>query len=228
MNRCQLNGLTEPSGARLMRLEIALVGLPINIADMTTEKLHVSGGGNSRGTGSVHIFSADDDAAIRKMLTLRQDCKGTFMEQFDEFLELRKEYVYSVPGFGAFIKKECVAEFVEKANGFNARLRELRHSVMNLLEKRYAQKSQEDNVFYHKFILRFNPRIRYGIFLLSREYASDKCFIRACANSAYRGEARCNKENIASWVTGTMPEDANESLPIRSFQFQGLEMGGVK
>ena len=68
-----------------MRLEIALVGMPINIADMTTEKLHTSIGRDSRGTGSVHIFSAEDDAAIRKMLKLPQECKGTFMEQFNEF-----------------------------------------------------------------------------------------------------------------------------------------------
>ena len=111
------------------------------------------------------------------------------------------DFVYSVPGFGAFIKKEDVAEFVEKADDFNARLRELRNSVMNLLEKRYAGRSGTDNVFYHKFILRFNPRIRYGIFLLSREYASNKYFIRVCANSAYKGESRYNKENIAPWVT---------------------------
>ena len=184
-----------------MRLEIALVGMPINIADMTTEKLHTSIGRDSRSTGSVHIFSADDDAAIRKMLKLPQECKGTFMEQFNEFLDLRKDYVYSVPGFGAFIKKEDVAEFVEKANGFNARLRELRIAVMKLLENRYAGRSEADNVFYHKFILRFNPRIRYGIFLLSREYVSDKYFIRACANSAYKGVTRLDKENLAPWVT---------------------------
>lgn len=201
MNQCKLYDLTEPSNARLMRLEIALVGMPINIADMTTEKLHTSVGRNSRGTGSVHIFSADDDAAIRKMLMLPQECEGTFMEQFNEFLDLRKDYVYSVPGFGAFIKKEDVAEFVEKANGFNARLRELRIAVMKLLENRYAGRSEADNVFYHKFILRFNPRIRYGIFLLSREYVSDKYFIRACANSAYKGVTRLDKENLAPWVT---------------------------
>ncbi len=47
----KLYDLTEPSNARLMRLEIALVGMPINIADMTTEKLHISGGGNSQRTG---------------------------------------------------------------------------------------------------------------------------------------------------------------------------------
>lgn len=201
MNQCKLYDLTEPSNARLMRLEIALVGMPINIADMTTEKLHTSVGRNSRGTGSVHIFSADDDAAIRKMLMLPQECEGTFMEQFNEFLDLRKDYVYSVPGFGSFIKKEDVAEFVEKANGFNARLRELRIAVMKLLENRYAGRSEADNVFYHKFILRFNPRIRYGIFLLSREYVSDKYFIRACANSAYKGVTRLDKEDLAPWVT---------------------------
>ena len=201
MNPCKLYDLTEPSNARLMRLEIALVGMPINIADMTTEKLHTSVGRDSRGTGSVHIFSADDDAAIRKMLKLPQECKGTFMEQFNEFLDLRKDYVYSVPGFGTFIKKEDVAEFVEKTNGFNARLRELRIAVMKLLENRYAGRSEADNVFYHKFILRFNPRIRYGIFLLSREYVSDKYFIRTCTSSAYKGVTRLDKENLAPWVT---------------------------
>ena len=207
MNHCQINGLTEPSDARLMRLEIALVGLPINIADMTTEKLHTLVDRNSRRTGSVHIFSADDDLAIRKMLMLPLECKGTFMDQFNEFLELRKAFVYSVPGFGAFIKKEDVVEFVEKTNGFNARLRALRNSVMGLLEKRYAGRAVEDNVFYHKFILRFNPRVRYGIFLLSREYVSDKYFIRACANSAYRGVSRYNKENLAPWIAGSSNEE---------------------
>ena len=206
MSHSRLYDLTEPSEAHLMRLEIALVGLPINIADMTTEKLHVSGGGNSRGTGSVHIFSADDDAAIRKMLMLPQECEGTFKDQFDEFLELRKGYVYSVPGFGTFIKKEDVAEFVEKTDGFNARLRELRNSVMNLLEARYAQKSQEDNIFYHQFILRFNPRVRYGIFMLTKGYVTDKYFIRACAKSAYKGVTRCNKENLSPWVIGADKE----------------------
>lgn len=201
MNQCKLYDLTEPSNARLMRLEIALVGMPINIADMTTEKLHTSVGRDSRGAGSVHIFSADDDAAIRKMLKLPQECKGTFIEQYNEFLELRKAFVYSVPGFGSFVKKEDVAEFVEKVNGFNVRLRELRNAVINLLEARYAQKSQEDNVFYHQFILRFNPRVRYGIFLLTKDYAADKYFIRACTNSAYKGVTRLNKENLAPWVT---------------------------
>ena len=123
------------------------------------------------------------------------------MEQFNEFLDLRKDYVYSVPGFGSFIKKEDVAEFVEKVNGFNVRLRELRNAVMNLLEARYAQKSQEDNVFYHQFILRFNPRVRYGIFLLTKEYAADKYFIRACAQSAYKGISRYNKENLVPWIS---------------------------
>ena len=202
----KLHSLIEPSNARLMRLEIALVGLPGNIADMTTEKLHTSVGSNSRGTGSIHIFSADDDAAIRKMLMLPQECDGTFLPQLNEFLDLRKDFVYSVPGYGSFIKKEDVAEFVEKTDDFNARLRDLRSSVMNLLEARYAQKSQEDNVFYHQFILRFNPRVRYGIFLLSREYVSDKYFIRACTNSAYKGVARINKENLAPWVTGADKE----------------------
>ena len=201
MECCKLHSLTEPSNARLMRLEIALVGLPGNIADMTTEKLHTSVSRDSRSTGSVHIFSSDDDAAIRKMLMLPQGCEGTFMDQYNEFLELRKAFVYSVPGFGSFIKKEDVAEFVEKVNGFNVRLRELRNAVMNLLEARYAQKSQEDNVFYHQFILRFNPRVRYGIFLLTKEYAADKYFIRACAQSAYKGISRYNKENLVPWLT---------------------------
>lgn len=200
MKHCTLHGFTEPSNARLMRLEIALVGMPVNIADMTTEKLRTSVGRDARGT-SVHIFSADDDAAIRKMLMLPQECEGTFMDQYNEFLELRNAFVYSVPGFGSFVKKEDVAEFVEKVNGFNVRLRELRNAVMNLLEARYAQKSQEDNVFYHQFILRFNPRVRYGIFLLTKEYAADKYFIRACTNSAYKGVTRLNKENLAPWVT---------------------------
>ena len=212
MNQCNLHDLTVPSNARLMRLEIALVGMPINIADMTTEKLHTSVGRDLRGTGSVHIFSAEDDAAIRKMLKLPQECKGTFMEQFNEFLDLRKDYVYSVPGFGSFIKKEDVAEFVKKTNGFNARLRELRIAVMKLLENRYAGRSEADNVFYHKFILRFNPRIRYGIFLLSREYVSDKYFIRSCASSAYKGVTRLDKENLAPWVT----EAGNETNHIGS------------
>ena len=201
MERSNLHDLTEPSNARLMRLEIALVGLPGNIADMTTEKLHTSVSRDSRSTGSVHIFSSDDDAAIRKMLMLPQGCEGTFMDQYNEFLELRKAFVYSVPGFGSFIKKEDVAEFVEKVNGFNVRLRELRNAVMNLLEARYAQKSQEDNVFYHQFILRFNPRVRYGIFLLTKEYAADKYFIRACAQSAYKGISRYNKENLVPWIS---------------------------
>ena len=201
MKRSKLHDLTEPSNARLMRLEIALVGLPGNIADMTTEKLHTSVSRDSRRAGSVHIFSADDDAAIRKMLMLPQECEWTFKPQHDEFLALRTDFVYSVPGFGAFIKKENVAEFVEKTNGFNVRLRELRIAVMKLLENRYAGRSEADNVFYHKFILRFNPRIRYGIFLLSREYVSDKYFIRACTSSAYKGVTRLNKENLAPWVT---------------------------
>ena len=67
---------------------------------------------------------------------------------------------------------------------------------MKLLENRYAGRSEADNVFYRKFILRFNPRIRYGIFLLSREYVSDKYFIRACTSSAYKGVTRLNKENL--------------------------------
>ena len=201
MNPCKLNDLTEPSNARLMRLEIALVGLPGNIADMTTEKLHTSVSRDSRSTGSVHIFSADDDAAIRKMLKLPPECEWTFKPQYDEFLDLRKDFVYSVPGFGSFIKKEEVAEFVEKTDDFNARLRVLRSSVMNLLEARYAGRSETDNIFYHKFILRFNPRIRYGIFLLSREYVADKYFIRVCTDSAYKGVTRLNKENLAPWVT---------------------------
>lgn len=113
MNPCKLYDLTEPSNARLMRLEIAHVGMPINIADMTTENLHSSVGRDSRGTGSVHIFSAEDDVAIRKMLMLPKECKGTFMEQYKEFLELRKGFVCSVPGFGAFIKKKDVADFGE-------------------------------------------------------------------------------------------------------------------
>ena len=96
---------------------------------------------------------------------------------------------------------KCDVDDVEKTNGFNARLRELRNSVMNLLEKRYAGRSEADNVFYHKFILRFNPRVRYGIFLLSRKYVSDKYFIRTCTSSAYKGVTRLNKENLVPWVT---------------------------
>ncbi len=201
MNHCKLDELTEPSDARLMRLEIALVGMPINIADMTTEKLHTSIHRGERDTGSVHIFSADDDIAIRKRLLLPQDCEGTFMAQYKKFLGLRKDYVYSVPGFGAFIKKEEVAEFVEKTNGFNDELRELRIKTRELLESRYAGRSDVDDVFYHKFILRFNPRIRYGIFLLSREYVSDKYFIQSCARWAYKGTSRYNKEDLTPWVT---------------------------
>ena len=99
------------------------------------------------------------------------------------------------------ICQELKCDVGEKTNGFNARLRELRNSVMNLLEKRYAGRSVADNVFYHKFILRFNPRVRYGIFLLSREYVSDKYFIRSCASSAYKGVTRLDKENLVPWVT---------------------------
>ena len=135
MNPCKLQALTEPSNARLMRLEIALVGLPGNIADMTTEKLHTSVSRDSRGTGSVHIFSSDDDAAIRKMLMLPQECGGTFLPQFNEFLDLRKDFVYSVPGYGSFIKKEDVAEFVEKTDDFNARLRVLRSSSFGSIQE---------------------------------------------------------------------------------------------
>lgn len=201
MKQCKLHDLTNPSNARLLRLEIALVGLPGNISDMTTEKLHTSVGKNSRGTGRVHISSTDDDTAIRKMQMLPQECEWTFKPQYDEFLALRKGFVCSVPGFGAFIKQEDVAEFVEKTDEFNARLRVLRIAVMKLLEKRYAGRSEADNVVYHKFILRFNPRVRYGIFLLSQEYVSDKYFIRACTSSAYKGVTRFNKENLAPWVT---------------------------
>lgn len=202
MNQSLLNGLTEPSDARLMRLEIALVGMPGNITEMRTEQHHLLGHRNSHGAGPVQIFSDEDDKAIRKMLMLPQECDGTFVEQIREFFKLRNRYVYSVPGFGAFIKKEDVAGFVEKTNDFNARLRELRASVRKLLEARYANK----DVSYHNFILRFNPRIRYGIFLLSRQFVSDKYFIRACADSAYKGLSRYNKENLLPWIVETSTE----------------------
>jgi len=180
-----------PSKAEIVRLEIALVDLPGDISEMTTRV-------NTQGGDLFHPFTEDDDLALRKFLGVSREARGTFLAQYDEFLDLRRRFVYNINGYGNFLKIDDIHDFVEEASRLNQEFTSLRLKVMGFLEERCKGRrvslGRGGEIGYHRFILRFNPRIKYGLFLLSRKFVQDVSFQKAARQSVRRGGVKVDED----------------------------------
>jgi len=157
--------LLIPSRAKILRLDMRLLGCPGTLTDLYSEV-----GGESR-----PIFTKEDVLAVRKLLG-RDDLKrGEFVPEYDLYLDLCKRYYIPIYGYGTFVHADSVEALYREVDRFNAGAVELRKNVCGLLHERYTSCTDRD---MHPLILRFNPRIKANTYILSESFVEDKAFRR--------------------------------------------------
>lgn len=169
---CGIEYYTNPANSDVLRLDMRLAGLPGNLSELHTridkktferiegvdkKQLHIT----------KPIFDKYDDQMLRRILAVPDSEPGVFTREYDRYLELQSKYAIRIWSYGSFVLRECVADFVEEVELFNAELHKLRQKVMAVLETRHYE---------HSIVLRFNPRVNYGIYVLTLRQDSDSRF----------------------------------------------------
>lgn len=167
----EISTLCRQSRAVILRLDLRLVDCPGELTDMWTEEKGVRR----------RIFTDDDIQAVRKMLGRADEERGTFASEYKYFEALRTLYAVPVFGYGNFVLAKNLANLYDNVDGLNKQLSELRHKVCGLLEDRYGH-----GIEMHRKILRFNPRVKLGTYILTEAFAHDKCFQRAVEIACYK------------------------------------------
>ncbi len=163
---------TDPAHSDVLRLDMRLVGLPANISEMRTriDKAtfeRIEGVDKKQLHITKPIFDDHDDQMLRKALSVPDSEQGVFTREYNRYLNLQNKYVIRIWSNGNFILRECVPDFVGEVEQFNKDLQKLRQKVLSILESRHYERSQ---------LLRFNPRVNYGIYVLTLRQDSDNHF----------------------------------------------------
>ena len=161
-----------PSKAKILRIEISKPGLPGDLTEIITARK--KGEYWADHLFRRRVFGEEHDRAVRSFLGVPRDESGTFLKYIQKYNGLKNKYVRNVFCYGNFILAEDVEPFVMDAEAFNRELRELCQNVRMFLNDRFEILWDD--------ILRFNPRLKYAMFILSEQFANDDKFRRAVSH----------------------------------------------
>lgn len=163
---------TAPAVSDVLKLDMNLVGMPGEVSELRT-------GADKELRNAIHgvdvrrldiqcpIFDETDDWAVRNALGVDRSCRWTFQAWHTQYHDIRQRYAINVFCHGSYILREEVPLFIQEVEAFNADLQDLRRRVCAVLEARSHA---------HSMVLRFNPRVRYGIYVLTVRQDSDEFF----------------------------------------------------
>lgn len=167
-----LEAFTKPAVSDVLKLDMNLIGMPGEVSELHT-------GADKELRNAIHgvdvrrldiqrpIFDETDDWAVRNALGVDSSCRWTFQAWHTQYHDIRQRYAINVFCHGSYILREEVPIFIQEVEAFNADLQDLRRKVCAVLEARGHA---------HSMVLRFNPRVRYGIYVLTVRQDSDKFF----------------------------------------------------
>lgn len=167
-----LEAFTKPAVSDVLKLDMNLVGMPGEVSELRT-------GADKELRNAIHgvdvrrldiqrpIFDETDDWAVRNALGVDSSCRWTFQAWHTQYHDIRQRYAISVFCHGSYILREEVPIFIQEVEAFNADLQDLRRKVCAVLGARGHA---------HSMVLRFNPRVRYGIYVLTVRQDSDEFF----------------------------------------------------
>ena len=153
-----------PSKARILKIEISNPGLPGNLTDLITSREKDS---NKRNwLYRRRVFSDHHEYEVRWQLHIPNDAKSTFGEYIQKYSDLKRKYVRNVLNYGNYIQMKDVPAFLKEVEALNAVYHELCGRVRSILMP----------IAPWNDALLFNPRVRYGMFIISQQQASDEHF----------------------------------------------------
>ena len=169
-----LEAFTKPAVSDVLKLDMNLVGMPGDVSELRTgadkELFNANHGVDVRRLDIRRpIFDETDDCAVRKALGVDASCHWTFQGWHAQCHDIRRRYAINVFCHGSYILREDVPLFIQEVEAFNADLQDLRRRVCAVLESRGHA---------HALALRFNPRVRYGVYVLTARQDSDEFFRR--------------------------------------------------
>lgn len=171
-----IESYTVPADSEILKLDMKLLGLPSEVSDLRVRVdknfyNSISGVDTQNLLVQKPIFTKDDDEAIRRQLGIipTGDNFYTFQEHYNKYKELQRRYVVNVFLHGSFILRKDVSCFIQEVEAFNKELWKLRLKVLNVLKVRgYAR----------HIALKFNPRVNYGIYILTVKQCANEFFCR--------------------------------------------------
>jgi len=152
-----------PSSARILRLEMSLLDCPGKLTD-----LRYMEDGTTKQT-----YSDADELAVRKILKRVDMSQAVFADEVERYLALERKYRIAVWGYGSFVSKDMVAELYHEVEKLNSEYQKLRLIVLGEMDSRHQGLKE------HQRNLRFNPRIRFGTYILTKELVANPMFQRA-------------------------------------------------
>lgn len=169
--KCNLKTMLNPSRAKILRLDIKLVDCPGSLLEMGHEENGIR----------KQTFTEDDDKAVRKLLG-RVDEKYAFKSEIDRYIEIERKYKFPVWGYGAFVNVKDLEMLYSDVESFNVELRQLRLEVVAFLRARYPHPEMD------RRIMRFNPRVKIGTYLLPQAFVEDRLFQRSVEIACKKGK----------------------------------------
>ena len=161
-----------PSQARILRVEIGNPCVPLYLTGLTTTTKVNAGEGDF--LYRRQIFEEEHEEAVRRLLGVFDEHECTFERYIKKYVEIKKKYVRNVLGYGNFMLSEDLPQFLQEAGDLKKELDDLRLKVRNFLRDELHLPWID--------ILRFNPRLKYATFLLSKGVVRDDEFRWHIAN----------------------------------------------